>query len=86
MIYKLQDINDLEKIVNEIEKYDVVTLYKSVRSNNGYYNKLRLGDYYIYDGDNHCDLLCDKSLIAPFKTVMASKGYSLSKERKGRVR
>ena len=86
MIYKLQDINDLDIIVNEVLKYDVVTLYKSVKSNNGFYNKLRLGYYYIYDGDNQCDLFCDKSLISQFKTVMANKGYTLSKERKGRVR
>ena len=86
MVYKLYDIQYLDKIINEIEKYDRVKLVKVVTSNNGHRHKLRLGEYIIYDGDNYCEILCGKELMMPFKEAMSQRGYVYTREEKGRGR
>ena len=86
MIFKLLNINDLEKIVNEVEKFDSVTLFKSVKAKNGFVHKIRMGEYVMFDGDNSCELICDKSLISLYCNIMKEKGYTLVKERGGMKR
>ncbi len=70
---------ELYFFLNQIEKFDIITLYKSVRSDNGFFNKLRLGKYNIFDGEYECKLICSKELLSAFRLLMEMKGYKLIK-------
>ena len=41
-------------LLSWLEKYDSVTLFKSVRGKNGFAHKIRMGEYVMFDGDNSC--------------------------------
>ena len=86
MDYKLYKVEQIEPTINIIEQYDRVILYKSVRNSNGFFNKIRIGVYYIYDGDNICNVFCDKNILSEFKTSMNNRGYILEKGSRGKSR
>lgn len=88
MIFKLYNKEDIEAVADALELYDVAVLFKSI-DNNHYRHTKKEGYYQISENFTHsrCDILCDKSIFAEFKTLMKSRGFELiTKKNKGMKR